>query len=204
MSGTERRSEKVSYGRPRAPQTRKTSCAACRLEARVRVFVGIHALRHDLRVRGELQRRVKARAGGVLDAVCRPRSAVDGEMSGFRGMPVARGEDRRAAASEAFGVAVEEGHDLVARRYRKRAAGTEVVLDVDNDEGITRGINRESHGIPPGRGWRRSYHARIPDRPEDPSHLVEKPMRKLVGTKRVVQGATAVPSPVPAVERRRG
>ena len=58
-----------------------------------------------------------------------------------RGMPIL-GEDR---VGEAFEEAIDGGDHLVAPRDGERAAGAKVVLDVDGDEDVVGGIDRE-HG----------------------------------------------------------
>ncbi len=57
----------------------------------------------------------------------------------FGGVPVL-GEDD---VFEALGEAVDEGDDLVALGNGERAAGAEVVLDVDDEEGVSGGGKRD-------------------------------------------------------------
>src|SRR5262249_43442251 len=90
----------------------------------------------------------KSRAGGVLHAMVRPqdlRSVGDldrlvrlpagmrrRERQMSRRMPVLR----QYHVLEAPGDAIDAGHDLVAARHRETAAGTEIVLDVDDEQDV--------------------------------------------------------------------
>lgn len=74
--------------------------------------------------------RVQLRARRVPHTVHGPAPAVLGERAVVRRVPVARGDDERRAQDKI----VDAVHDRVAVRDRKRTSGTEVVLDVDDDQ----------------------------------------------------------------------
>jgi hypothetical protein len=60
-------------------------------------------------------------------------------------MPVARGEHREPGALEGAHRLVEGRHHFVAARHPKRAAGKEVALHVDHDQGVARRGNDFRH-----------------------------------------------------------
>ena len=84
-------------------------------------------------------------ARSPLDAVGRPHAPAGLEVLRTGRMPVTRSEHRRAGCTEPLRIHIEDGHHRVAVGHAERTAGAEVVLHVDDDEGIARGIDRESH-----------------------------------------------------------
>ena len=73
-------------------------------------------------------------ASGVLNAVHRPRAAVGREVFRSGRMPVATLVHRRAALEKLVDLLVKRLDNFIAMRHGKCAAGTKVVLYVDNDQ----------------------------------------------------------------------
>src|SRR4029077_18555963 len=108
----------------------------------------IKTLAQDEAGMGNLQIVMKSRAGCALHAMIRPQhlwsvghgDRVVGRSPRMRGckrqvsgrMPILREHD----IAKVFREPVEHCYDFMALRYRKCAAGTEVVLYIDNDEHI--------------------------------------------------------------------
>jgi hypothetical protein len=53
-------------------------------------------------------------------------------------MPIARGNHRPSPTIKFGDQTIEDGNDLVAARHGERAAGAEIVLDVDNNQCVLR------------------------------------------------------------------
>ena len=84
-----------------------------------------------LRVLHAVRRPQHLRHAAEFDDVARPRArVVDGEAAVVRRMPVLRRHDERELRHERVG----DGHDRVAVRHGERAAGHEVVLQVDEQQ----------------------------------------------------------------------
>ena len=79
---------------------------------------------------------MKIRPGAPLDAMGRPNAAAGIEMAGLLGMPIARGKDRKMGLFEFLDIAVQHGDNSVPFHDRKRAAGAEIILHVDNDKSV--------------------------------------------------------------------
>ena len=52
-------------------------------------------------------------------------------------VPVARGHDRQPCRFELADISIQHRHHLISARNRQGAAGTEIVLHIDNQEGIS-------------------------------------------------------------------
>ena len=116
---------------------------------------------------GNVEGRMEGSAGGILQAVFGPeglRAVRDlndlekllivrgGEGDVLGGMPVLSEDD----VVELLREGVDERDDLIAVDYREVAAGTEVVLYVDDEKGVG-GLRCDHHGsliVPLGKGRR--------------------------------------------------
>lgn len=125
-------------------------------KGRVGVDMAAEALAEDEFCLGNVERGMEGSAGRALDAMLgperlRPVRSLDhlkgllarmsggkGDMTG--GMPVL-GEDD---VVEFFAESIDQRDDLIAISYRKRSAGAEVVLDVDDQKRIA-GLWRNRH-----------------------------------------------------------
>ena len=88
---------------------------------------------------------MEVRSRRALHAVRRPQAATGLEVRRARRMPVAREEHGRAGGGEASGIRVEQRDDRITFGHAQRPARTKVVLHVDDDERIARGIDLERH-----------------------------------------------------------
>ena len=88
---------------------------------------------------------MEVRSRRALHAVRRPQAAPGLKVFRPHRMPVAREEHGCAGGCKARGVRVEHRHDGIAVGHAEGAAGAEVVLHVDDDERIARGIDLERH-----------------------------------------------------------
>src|SRR5919205_2298081 len=98
---------------------------------------------------------MQLRAGAACDAVRRPRPALGGERPMLGRVPVARGDHEVEAA--AVDQLVQPRGDLVALRHGERAAGREVVLEVDDHQRLALAAESTT-----GYGARMRRRARIP------------------------------------------
>lgn len=105
-----------------------------RIEAGIAVGVRRHALRADDRFAAELEPAMEFGTVTSLDAMHRPYSAKRFEMSGLFRMPVASGENRQSSLRESLEVIVDGLDDAIAFGDCERAARTEIVLYVNQDE----------------------------------------------------------------------
>src|SRR4051812_24951900 len=104
------------------------------VEARVALGLRVRALVDDDVDALARDRGVQLGARRSRDAVRRPRPALAFERAVVGGMPVARGHDEVEAPR--VDQLTQARADLVAARHRQRPAGHEVVLDVDDDQGL--------------------------------------------------------------------
>src|SRR5690606_23832348 len=90
--------------------------------------------------RGVGQREVVVELGAlrVLHAVLGQGTALRGEAHVLAGMPVTRGDDGHPGGARRLDPFVEHGNDLLASWHGERAAGTEVLLDIDAEQSIAR------------------------------------------------------------------
>ena len=92
---------------------------------------GVLALVDDDVDQRAVQRRVQLGARRALDAVLRPRPALGGERAVVGRMPVARRDDEVVLARA--GELLDRARRSRRRRHGERAAGREVVLEVDDE-----------------------------------------------------------------------
>ncbi len=107
---------------------------AADLEGRVALVVGRLPRVEDHVDLRPVEAGVELGAGRPLDAVRRPRAALAIERPMVGRMPVARGHDERGLGGQLG----HERDDLVAALHGQRAAGAEVVLEVDDEQRVHR------------------------------------------------------------------
>jgi hypothetical protein len=120
------------------------------IERGVLVFVEASALRDDEDVLSELEIRVEGCSGRILNTVDRPLASTFDEAKVLAGVPVSRGQHRNAGIARGQDPAIQSWDDCVPLGDRQGASGTEVVLHVNDHDGVT-GFQLASwiqHGVP--------------------------------------------------------
>jgi hypothetical protein len=122
------------------------------IEGGIRIHLDGIGLGHDDDVVRQVQLGGKAGAFGPGHAMRRPRPALAGERAMQLGMPVARGVDRQRACPVQGDQAFDWRDHLVAMGDAQAAAGKEVDLEVDDQEGIALAEHDGAHETSPFQG----------------------------------------------------
>jgi len=114
------------------------------LEGRIRILLGVHALREDERGLGDDEIRMKASPLRALNAVRRPGASELLEVFRYPGMPVSSENQGKVSPLEQGDRPVHLWDNRVPVRHSEGAAGTKVILYVDDEQGL-----RLTHGLDP-------------------------------------------------------
>src|SRR5262249_41734158 len=96
------------------------------------------SLADHLHIRRQPHSRMKFGTGSILDAVNRPGPATLFETDVIGRMPVARSKHRDAVFLCSGDVSVQNRNDAVAFVNAQCAAWTKIVLQIDDEHGVTR------------------------------------------------------------------